>query len=139
MARRAGKIRSIMAQVNFFNGLMVSAMSGKTVEFRRPTAKLHKHKVILPAIGRQILVIKKINLGEEVSRQRLNQSVASLRSGIIAGINTTNYQKGGTRINANKGLPFLAERFSSRDLGKVDHKRQRHFLKGSNSINDKVF
>ncbi len=134
MPKSASKIRSVMAQVNYFQGLMVSAMSGKTVEFRRPSARLHKDKVFLPALGRQIVVIKKINLGEEVSRQRVAQSVASLRLGVTDGINGRNYQTGGTRIEIRKYHPLGDEKLSSQERGIVDHKRQRRFPKGEKTL-----
>lgn len=125
-----------MAQVNYFQGLMVSAMSGKTVEFRRPSARLHKDKVFLPAIGRQIKVIKKVKLGEEVSRQRTDQLVVSLRSGLLKGVNTSNYQRGGTKLRINKYHPLGDERLSSEEMGIYDRKRQQYRPKGSQKLRD---
>lgn len=136
MARSASRIRSVMAQLNFFNGLMVAAMSGKSVEFRRPAPKLNKEKVFLPVLGRQIKVIKKVKLGEEVSRQRTDQLVVSLRSGLLEGVNTSNYQRGGTKLRINKYHPLGDERLSSEEMGIYDRKRQQYRPKGSQKLRD---
>ncbi len=139
VAKKAAKIRSIMRKVEYFSGLMVSALSGKSAEFRDRKPSLHAKNQPIPSLGnRRIIVKKKIDLADEVGRQSVENSVSILRD-LNAGVKINNSQSGGTRQIFEKSHPLGENKLSSKEREIVDHKRSRRRPKGSQRVTSLQF
>ncbi len=94
--KKASRIRLINNQMNYLNGLMVAALSGKNVQFVNKKSRVHKSADNI-GVSPQIRVIRKINLGEEVTRQSVESAIAKMSIGINSNDYADNCQSGGTK------------------------------------------
>lgn len=133
MARSARRIRSIHNGIARAMGVMVSCLSSNK------SKRLSQSKPLFTAsfsTNRPILVVKKkINLGDEVTRQSVEAAVAKFRPQLKSETSLGNFQSSTFRSHDKKvATRCHCDDYTSIDFRRIDYKRQRRRPKGSPRI-----
>lgn len=136
MGKNANRIRSIQNGINRALGIMVSGLSASSKPRTNNRESKPRMTSTLNLADRPILVVKrKINLGDEVMKHGTDMAVAKVRAELRSAAGTENRQTSTFRSYAKKvQTRMYNEKYTSRDLGICDYKRQRINPKGGQRI-----
>lgn len=135
MPRKADRIRSINNQIKAAGNTMVAAMSGRNVTARSAVSSIYPKSKRVSGFDRPIIVLKKINLGDEVTRQSVETAAARVRLQLSSDAARDNVQNSTFRSHDKKMATIShQEQYTSKDFHRYDFKRQRRLPKGSRRV-----
>ncbi len=156
MARKSGKIHSVIQQLQSLQGIVAaavmqrkafhaSAQTAQTVKTffgNRPIKVVKKdEQLALEAAKRQIAEKRKANKkvvggdSKKVAQPQKPMHSVTVKSVLSAGIPAQNYQTGSNKFRTYKRSAYFGEH-SSRNRGIIDNARQRRRPKGGAKLRD---